>query len=61
MPFKDFFDNRDVRQWNLELPNNPKYLINFANDLLAALDGLVIGLVEIVSCSIEKFNKSMRS
>lgn len=38
-----------------------KYLIDFMDNLLASLDGEVIGLMEIVRCSIEKFDKSMRS
>ena len=61
MPFKDFFDDGNIGQWNLELSNNMKYLIDFVDNLLASFDGEVIGLMEIVSCSIEKFDKSMRS
>ncbi len=61
MPFKDFLDDGNIGQRNLELSNNMKYLIDFVDNLLASFDGEVIGLMEIVSCSIEKFDKSMRS
>jgi hypothetical protein len=60
MSFKDFFNNWNIRQWNLKFSDDPKYLINFADNLLASFDGEVIWLVEIVGCSIEKLNKSMR-
>jgi hypothetical protein len=38
-----------------------KYLIDFVDNLLASFDGEVIRLMEIVRCSIEKFDESMRS
>ena len=56
---EDLLDNGYVRKRDIVLPNLLEYLIDLTHDLFASLDGVGVGLMEVVGCSIEEFHKAV--
>lgn len=56
---EDLLDNGYVWKRDIVLPNLLEDLIDLTHDLLASLDGVGVGLMEVVGGSIEEFHKAM--
>lgn len=56
---EDLLDEGYVRKRDIVLPNLLEDLINLTHDLFASLDGVGVGLMEVVGGSIEEFHKTV--
>lgn len=59
MFLEDLFNNGYIRKRDVVLPHLLEDLIDLAHDFLASLDGVGVGLMEVVGGSIKEFNKTM--
>lgn len=59
MFFEDLLDDGYVRKSDIVLPDLLEDLIDLTHDLFASLDGVGVGLMEVVGGSVEEFHKTM--
>lgn len=57
--FEDLFDDGYIRKRDIVLPHLFEYLIDLAHDFFASLDGVGVGLMEVVGGSIKEFHKTV--
>jgi hypothetical protein len=54
------FNEGDLGQVDVEAADEPEDDVDLGDDLLAAVDGVVVGLVEVVGGGVEEFDEAVR-